>query len=95
MRIDDETVRAAHASRDLIRLYDAYRATARAQIAAIQQVRRHLYADADRTDTERAIALARIDRREALAMHTDAIYAERREQVRRRLHELQDIPEQP
>jgi hypothetical protein len=95
MRIDDETVRAAHASRELIRLYDAYRATARAQIAAIQQVRRHLNAAVDRRDPARAIALAWIHRREALAMHTDAVYAERREQVRRRLHELQDIPEQP
>ena len=94
MRIDDETVRAAHASRDLIRLYDAYRATARAQIAAIQQVRRHLNAAA-RPDPQRAIALAQINRREALAIHTDAVYAERREQVRRRLHELQDIPDQP
>lgn len=94
MRIDDETVRAAHASRDLIRLYDAYRATARAQIAAIQQVRRHLSAAA-RPDPQRVIVLAQIGRREALAIHTDAVYAERREQVRRRLHELQDIPEQP
>lgn len=95
MRIDDDTVLACHGSRDLIRLYDAYRATARAQIAAIQQVRRHLKSADARANPGRRSDLVQLDRREALAHHTDTVYAERREQVRRRLHELQDIPEHP
>lgn len=93
MLINDDTVRASLAARDLIRLYDAYRANTRAQIAAIQQVQRRF--KAGEADARLPIKLTIIKQREALAWHTDAVYAERREQVRRRLYELQDLPELP
>lgn len=93
MRIDDDTVRAAHAARELLRLYDAYRAAARAQSLAAAQLGRHLRAASVRDEGGRIRDLARLSRRESLAAHTDAVYAERRAQVLRRLHELQDIPE--
>ncbi len=93
MRIDDDTVRAAHAARELLRLYDAYRATVRAQSAASAQLRRHLLAVPTDEVTARALNIARLEEREALDRRTDAVYARRRAEVLRRLHELQDIPE--
>lgn len=95
MRIDDDTVRAAHACRELMRVYVAYRAAARAQMAAIQQVRRHMSKAIATPTPQQLVGLATIERLETLARHTDAVYAERREQVWRRLEELQDIPELP
>ena len=91
MLINDDTVRACHATRDLLRLYEAYRATARAQSAAFAQVRRHLTPSAPGMSPP-SRQLARISRREALARHTDAVVAERGEQIERRLYELQELP---
>ena len=95
MRIDNETVRASHAMRDYIRLCDAYRATARSQIAAIQQIRRHLTAPGEPTTDQRTNELADLASREALTAQTDAVFAERREQIRRRLYELLALPSLP
>ena len=92
MRIDNDTVRASQAMRDYVRLCDAYRATARAQIVAIQQIRRHLTVPGASNAAARMNQLAEIGTREALAVHTDTIFAERREQIRRRLYELQELP---
>ena len=94
MNIDNDTVKASIAARALIHLYDVYRASSRAQIAAVQQIRRHVSAGNDNQTLSRT-KLAELKRREALMWHTDAVFAERREQVRRRLYELQDIPELP
>ncbi len=93
MRIDDDTVRAAHASRELIRLYDAYRATARAQWAAADQLIRHLQGAPTRDRAAQAMRIAAIEAQQALDRRADAVYGQRRAQVLRRLHELQDIPE--
>jgi hypothetical protein len=93
MRIDDDTVRAAHAARELLRLYDAYRATIRAQKMASAQLRRHLRAAPLRDAATQAMRMAALEEREALDARTDAVYALRRAQVLHRLNELQDIPE--
>jgi len=93
MRIDDDTVLRAHAARELLRLYDAYRATARAQRSAAAQLRAHLQAAPARDPAARAAEIARLQEREAFERRTEAVYAVRRRQVLRRLHELQDIPE--
>jgi hydroxypyruvate isomerase len=93
MRIDDDTVRAAHAAREMLRLYDAYRASIRAQQIASRQLRRHLRAAPLRDAATQAMRISALEEREALDARTDAVYALRRAQVLRRLHELQDIPE--
>lgn len=93
MRIDDDTVRAAHAARQLLRLYDAYRASARAQRAAATQLIAHLRAAPASDPARRAVDIARLEERAAVDRRSDAVYAQRRAQVLRRLHELQDIPE--
>jgi hypothetical protein len=93
MNINDDSVRAYYAARDLLRLYDVYRSKTRAQIATDQQIRRQL---ADRKpNSKQVLSLARIDRHEALLWHTDAVFGDRREQVRRRLFEILGLPELP
>jgi hypothetical protein len=95
MRIDNETVRASHAMRDFMRLCDAYRATARSQIAAIQQIRRHLTVPGAPTTAQRTSEFADLGSQEALIVQTDAVFAQRREQIRRRLNELLEVPNVP
>lgn len=94
MLIDDDSVRAYHATRILIALYDAYRATARAQIAAFQQAHRHL-ARRRKPDPKLPAKLAHLRRQEALAWETDAVYAERISQLAGRLREIVDPVEEP
>lgn len=94
MRIDDDSVQAYHATRELIGLYDAYRATARAQIAAFQQAHRHL-ARRRGPDPKLQAKLAHLRRQEALAWETDAVYAERVGQLAGRLGEIIDPIEEP
>jgi len=90
MDINDDTVMTCHAARKMLRLYEAYRATLRAQIAAMQQMQRHIKAG---DSAQQQINLADVKRQEMLAWHTDAVFAKRHEQVRRRLYELQELPE--
>lgn len=93
MRIDDDSVRAAHATRELIRLCDAYRANARAQWAAAGQLVRHLRAAPTADPAAQALRIAAIEAQQALDRRVDAVHGQRRAQLLRRLHELQDIPE--
>ena len=93
MKIDDDTVRAYYATRDLLRLYGVYQSTTRAQIAATQQIRRHVAGR--KSKSNRALTIAQLDRQEMLFWHTDAVLNDRREQVRRRLFELLELPQLP
>ncbi len=92
MEINDETVLAYIATRDLLRLYDAYRATTRAQIAATQQIRRHRFPPDTQLTEDMATELSALNREESLFWHTDAVYGLRRNQMRQRLFEILDIP---
>ena len=95
MEINDKTVVAAKGARDLIRLYDVYRASTRAQIAAIQQIKRHLFPVNTELNDEQVAERSELEREESFSWHTDAVFAVRRDQVRLRLFELLDIPELP
>lgn len=90
MRIDDDTVGAFHATRELIALYDAYRATTRAQVIAFRQVLRHLSGPQRAGAPRRAATLAGVRTQEALARHTDEVFAQRTAQLLERLAEIRD-----
>lgn len=93
MEIDDETVQRYYATRDLLRLYNAYRVTTRAQIAVSQQIRKHIASRSTKDASARDLKLARYIHYEELLRYTDAVYRNRVEQLNRRLNELLEIPE--
>lgn len=95
MKINDKTVNTYKAARELLQLYDAYRASTRAQIAAIQQIKRHLFPSNSELTQEQIAEQSKLNREESLFWHMDATFGVRREQVLHRIFELQDIPELP
>jgi hypothetical protein len=95
MTINDETVAAVRAARELLRLYDAYRCDTRAQIAMLQQMERHQDKTEKRASDEKQLAAGELHLQEALAWRTDLTFAIRREQMRRRLLDLQGLPVRP
>ena len=94
MRIDDETVTACTALRELRFLYDAYRASSRAHVMVLQRIESGLDDQRMTRDKRNRVRLALI-RRASLASETDAVFAIRAEQIRRRLLELCDLPIPP
>lgn len=93
MNINDDTILAFRAARDLMRLYDAYRSETRAQIAAMQQTRRYRFRAGTAMNDAKRLELAYLGMRETLAWRTDKVFAIRRNQIRRRLSELLGLPE--
>ena len=93
--INENTVRAYFAARDLARLYLAYQAESRAQIAAAQQLQRHIERGGIRRPGEEAVVKAKLNRTEAFLRELDATYDARRKQVEGRLLELMNIPRLP
>jgi hypothetical protein len=87
MDVDDDSVRAYRACRDLLGLYDAYRATHLAQLYAIARLRRVRSATGD------AAEVAKLDREAALTRQVDLVIAERSEQLWRRLLGLVGLAE--
>jgi hypothetical protein len=90
MRIDDDSVSAYHATRELIALYDAYRATTRAQVVAFRQMLRILSEPDRMPDPQRPARLAEVRTQEALTRHIDAVFAQRTAQLLERLAEIRD-----
>ena len=95
VEINDDTVRAFLARRDLARLYLAYQAETKAQIAATQQMQRHVERGGLRRREDEGIAMAKLGRTEAFLRELDATYDARRKQVDGRLLELLNIPRLP
>lgn len=95
MNINDETVTTFRAARDLVRLYDAYRSEIRAQILGLQQVMRHMARNGSTPTDSYRLEWSELERREAQAWNADRVFAIRREQIHRRLLDLQGLPERP
>lgn len=95
MEITAETVQAYRAVRRLQELYDAYRATSRANVLVVSRLIDAM-ADvrevpADKRDRDRVIATAKV----ALSRQSEAVYALRRAQLGRRRLELLGLEELP
>jgi hypothetical protein len=94
LTIDDQTVTAYTALQELRFLYDAYRASSRAHVMVLQRIESGL-GDRRMTGEERNRTRLELIRHASLASETDAVFAIRAEQVRRRLLELRDLPVPP
>lgn len=84
MAIDDAAVFAYRALRDLDRVYDAYRAAARAHAFVVSQ----LGAGLDQQSPREAQVLLHLHQRSDVAHETDIVCDIRSGQVRRRMTEL-------
>jgi hypothetical protein len=93
MQINDETVRAHAAARRLLDLYDAYRAASRAHAIVLRRLEERVRAGEDVPAEKRQRDLMVLQRRIALAAETDSVFAVRRDQLRRRLLDLQGVEE--
>lgn len=90
--IDDDSVAAYAAARELRALYAAYRATSRAHVLVLRRMAAGLEADATTAREERERARQEIVRRTARARETEVVFGIRADQLRRRLLELRGLP---
>jgi hypothetical protein len=93
MQINDETVTAHATVRGLRDLYDAYRAASRAHAMVLRRLEMGVQGAEDVPAEQRQRDLTALQGRIALAAETDGVFAIRRDQLRRRLLDLQDVPE--
>lgn len=93
--IDDDTVQAHRAARDLVSLYLAYQAETAAQAVATSQIRRRIERRGLAAGGDPALAQTRLRRTEAFLSELAATYDLRRRQVERRLLELRGVPRLP
>lgn len=84
MAMDDAAVFAYRALRDLDRVYDAYRAAARAHAFVLSR----LGAGLDEQSQREALVLLHLHQRSDVAHETDIVCDVRSAQVRRRMAEL-------
>lgn len=91
--IDDDSVEAYAACRDLRALYETYQAAARAHLLVLGRIaggeRRSPRAGTEAWARNQQV----IRRRTAQAQETGVVYGIRAEQLRRRLLEIRDLPD--
>lgn len=94
--ITEDEVRAYRAAARLKDLYDAYRATSRAHVRVLQRLERGVGGDDDVPQSEGQLrSLIQLKEQAALSRASEAVMAVRRDQMRRRLLDLADLPELP
>ena len=91
--ITDETVTAYHAVERLRSLYDAYRATSRAHVLVLGRLEEGIDDATEVPAERRARDRLRLAQQEDLSRTSEAVMAIRRDQLRRRLLDLTDLPE--
>ncbi|MEM6448146.1 MAG: hypothetical protein AAF704_16510 [Cyanobacteria bacterium P01_D01_bin.123] len=87
MMTKDEAVRARIAALKLERLYNAYRATSRANAMVLTRISAELI-DTEQDPGKRLQKLQRINQEMAVSRESDAVFRARAEQLQRRIAEL-------
>lgn len=91
--IDDESVLAYTAVRDLSALYGAYRATSLAHLKVLERLAAQNERDEELATDERLAKQQALTRRAAAARESQAVIARRAAQLELRMRELRDLTE--
>lgn len=87
----DEATKALIAAKKLERLYNAYRATSRASGMTLNRIKASYEKNEDIIESERNRIIQRLVGEIALSHENDLLFADRVDQIRRRIVELEGI----
>lgn len=86
-----EATNAYISTNDLKRLYNAYRATSKANIWIMRNIRHNLIHDPSKSEDEKTDAFLQLQRKEALSIETDLVFKKRIAQLDIRINELKNL----
>lgn len=92
MTIDQATI-SYIAAQDLRRLYNAYRATSKANIWVLRNLRHNVLNNDTMSSSERMRAIKQLHQREALSTESDIVFKIRVDQLEQRIDEIEKIIE--
>lgn len=87
----NEATTAYIAAQDLRRLYNAYRATSKANIWIMRNIRHNVVHDPSMVKEKKTDAFLQLQQKEALSLETDLIFKKRIAQLEQRLEELKKM----
>jgi len=87
----EEAITTYIAAQELRRLYNAYRATSKANIWIMRNIRHNVIQDTSMEDDRKMDAFMQLQQKEALSIETDLVFKKRISQLEQRIEELKSL----
>ena len=87
----NEATTAYIGAQDLRRLYNAYRATSKANIWIMRNIRHNVIHNPSMDDDTKTDAFLQLQQKEALSLETDLVFKKRIAQLEQRIEELKSL----